>query len=136
MPFYRQLSHLIIIGRPAATTTCSHAVCCGNCYVELVPGVSRVQGYTVMMARLHKLACTTPAIRADIHASNESCAMLAKRYGISPMAVLKWRRRTGFEDHPHIPQRLPSVSHPRRRQCGARVQGAAVGAIPLAGGGA
>ncbi|TSE21204.1 Integrase core domain protein [Tepidimonas aquatica] len=61
------------------------------------------------MTRLHKLARTTPAIRAEIHASNESCTVLAKRYGISPMTVLKWKRRTDFEGRPHTAHRLPTT---------------------------
>jgi len=65
-----------------------------------------------MMTRLHKLARTTPAIRAEIHASNESCTVLAKRYGISPMTVLKWKRRTDFEDRPHTAHRLPTTLTP------------------------
>ncbi len=41
-----------------------------------------------MIVRLHKLARTTPAIRAEIAASNESIQTLADRYGVSPMTVL------------------------------------------------
>ncbi|WP_408033399.1 helix-turn-helix domain-containing protein, partial [Tepidimonas fonticaldi] len=51
-----------------------------------------------MIVRLHKLARTTPAIRAEIAASDESIQTLAQRYGVSPMTVFKWKHRTSFED--------------------------------------
>ncbi|MGB9670373.1 MAG: hypothetical protein ACPLXR_04335, partial [Halothiobacillaceae bacterium] len=43
-----------------------------------------------MITRLHKCARTTPRVRAEIAASQDSMATLARRYGISPMTVLKW----------------------------------------------
>ena len=36
-----------------------------------------------MMVALHKLARTTPAVRAEIAVSTESASALAERYGIS-----------------------------------------------------
>lgn len=62
-----------------------------------------------MIVRLHKLARTTPAIRAEIAASDESIQTLAQRYGVSPMTVFKWKHRTSFEDRPHTPHRLPTT---------------------------
>ncbi|MFN3612256.1 IS481 family transposase [Tepidimonas sp.] len=62
-----------------------------------------------MIVRLHKLARTTPAIRAEIAASNESIQTLADRCGVSPMTVFKWKHRTSFEDRPHTPHRLPTT---------------------------
>ena len=62
-----------------------------------------------MIVRQHKLARTTPAIRAEIAASDESIQTLAQRYGVSPMTVFKWKHRTSFEDRPHTPHRLPTT---------------------------
>lgn len=65
-----------------------------------------------MIVRLHQLARTTPAIRAEIAASNESIQTLAKRYGVSPMTLFKWKHRTSFEDRPHTPHRLQTTLTP------------------------
>lgn len=42
---------------------------------------------------LHKNARTTPAVRAEIAASNESARVLAQRYGITEQTVYKWKKR-------------------------------------------
>jgi transposase-like protein len=59
-----------------------------------------------MITRLHKCARTTPRVRAEIAASQDSMATLARRYGISPMTVLKWKHRSDFEDRSHTAHRL------------------------------
>ena len=47
---------------------------------------------------LHKRATTTQRIRAEIQQSKESIAVLAKRFGINPKTVMKWRHRKTVED--------------------------------------
>ena len=41
-----------------------------------------------MIVKLHKNARTTPAIRAQLAASNESVAVLAKRFNLAPKEPL------------------------------------------------
>ena len=47
---------------------------------------------------LHGSARTTAAIRRALQRSEESVRVLAKRYGISPTTVQKWRKRTSVLD--------------------------------------
>ena len=47
---------------------------------------------------LHGSATTTEAIRRAIQHSQESLIGLAKRYGINPKTVAKWRKRTTVSD--------------------------------------
>jgi hypothetical protein len=47
---------------------------------------------------LHGSATTTEAIRRAIQNSQESLIWLAKRYGINPKTVAKWRKRTTVSD--------------------------------------
>ena len=49
---------------------------------------------------LHARATTTHRIRAEIQQSKESLVKIAKRYGINPKTVAKWRNRTTVEDEP------------------------------------
>src|SRR4028118_1009963 len=49
---------------------------------------------------LHGSARTTAAIRRALQRSEESVRALAKRYGISPTTVQKWRKRTSVADQP------------------------------------
>lgn len=65
-----------------------------------------------MITRLHKCARTTPRVRAEIAASNDSVATLAQRYGVSPATILKWKHRTDFEDRPHTAHRLQTTLTP------------------------
>ena len=51
-----------------------------------------------MLITLHKNARTTPAIRAEIAASNESTRALAKRFGVSELTIAKWRKRASVND--------------------------------------
>ena len=47
---------------------------------------------------LHGSATTTEAIRRAIQNNQESLIGLAKRYGINPKAVAKWRKRNSVAD--------------------------------------
>ena len=55
-----------------------------------------------MLIALHKNARTTPAVRAEIAASNEPANVLALRFGITEQTVYKWKKRvelTHFRGH-------------------------------------
>ena len=51
-----------------------------------------------MAASLHGSARTTPRIRAELQASQETTRVLAARYGLNPKTIAKWRRRTFTAD--------------------------------------
>ena len=53
---------------------------------------------------LHGSATTTEAVRRAIQHSQESLRALAKRYGINPKTVAKWKRRTSVTDLPTRPK--------------------------------
>jgi transposase InsO family protein len=59
-----------------------------------------------MMIALHKQARTTPAVRAEIAASPESVAALARRYNVTEMTIRKWKSRSEFHDRCHTAHRL------------------------------
>lgn len=65
-----------------------------------------------MLIALHKNARTTPAVRAEIAASNETAAVLASRFGITEQTVYKWKKRETFGDHSHCAHRLQTVLTP------------------------
>ena len=44
-----------------------------------------------MLIARHKNARTTPAVRAEIAASDETASVLAQRYGITEQTVFKWK---------------------------------------------
>ena len=52
---------------------------------------------------LHGGATTTAAIRRAIQHSQESLRALAKRYGVNPKTVAKWRNRSSVTDRPTGP---------------------------------
>jgi transposase len=52
---------------------------------------------------LHGSATTTEAVRRALQRSEESVRALAKRYGISPTTVQKWRKRETTADRPMGP---------------------------------
>jgi len=52
----------------------------------------------------HGCATTTAAIRRAIQHGQESLRGLAKRYGINPKTVAKWRKRSFVSDLPTGPQ--------------------------------
>ena len=58
-----------------------------------------------MAAGLHGSARTTPRVRAELQASQETTRALAARYGLDPKTVAKWRRRGSTADAPMGPSR-------------------------------
>src|SRR5918912_734284 len=54
---------------------------------------------------LHGCARTTPRLRAELQRSQASTRALARRYGLNPKTVAKWRRRTTTADAPMGPPR-------------------------------
>jgi transposase InsO family protein len=57
---------------------------------------------------LHGSATTTETVRRAIQASQESVRALARRYGISPTTVQKWKKRTHVADAPMGPKEARS----------------------------
>jgi len=53
---------------------------------------------------LHGSARTTPCLRAEFQASQESTRSLAAHYGLNPKTVKKWRSRTTTADAPMGPK--------------------------------
>ena len=58
---------------------------------------------------LHPQARTTEATRREIQNSQESIAKLAKRFGINPKTVAKWKNRDSVKDLPMGPKRPRST---------------------------
>ena len=58
---------------------------------------------------LHGCATTTTAIRRAIQHSQASLRALAKRYGINPKTVAKWRQRASVADRPTGPKAAEST---------------------------
>jgi len=58
---------------------------------------------------LHGAARTTPRVRAELQASQESCRVLASRYGLNPKTVAKWKRRDTITDAPMGPHNAHST---------------------------
>ena len=58
---------------------------------------------------LHGSATTTEAVRRAIQVSEESVRALARRYGISPTTVQKWRKRTTVADERMGPKQARST---------------------------
>lgn len=58
---------------------------------------------------LHSCATTTTAIRRAIQHSQASLRALAKRYGINPKTVAKWRQRSSVADRPTGPKTAKST---------------------------
>ena len=65
-----------------------------------------------MLIALHKNARTTPAVRAEIAASDEPASILAQRFGITEQTVYKWKKRDVFADRSHTAHRLQTVLTP------------------------
>ena len=59
---------------------------------------------------LHGSARTTAAVRRAIQNSQESLRVLAKRHGINPKTVAKWRRRRSLVDHKTGPKEPRSTA--------------------------
>ena len=68
---------------------------------------------------LHGSATTTEAVRRAIQHSQESLRALAKRYGINPKTVAKWKTRTSVADLPTGPKE-PPINGPVGRGGGRR----------------
>src|ERR687897_757780 len=58
---------------------------------------------------LHGSATTTEAVRRAIQLRQESVRALAKRYGVSPTTVQKWRKRETTTDAPMGPKQARST---------------------------
>ena len=56
-----------------------------------------------MAGSLHGSARTTPRVRAELQASQDTSSALAQRYGLSRTTVTKWRARTTTNDAPMGP---------------------------------
>ena len=69
-----------------------------------------------MIVKLHKNARTTPAIRAQLAASNEPVAVLAKRFNLAPNTVRKWQSRTDFNDRSHTAHNLQTTLNSAQEQ--------------------
>jgi len=66
-----------------------------------------------MAGVLHGCARTTPRIRSELQGSKESTRTLARRYGLNPKTVAKWRLRKTTFDGPMGPkERRSSVLRP------------------------
>ena len=65
-----------------------------------------------MAGVLHGSARTTPRIRAELQASQETTRVLAARHGLNPKTVQKWRKRTTTTttDQPMGPRRPRSTT--------------------------
>jgi transposase-like protein len=59
---------------------------------------------------LHGSATTTEAIRRTIQHSQASLRALARRYGINPKTVAKWKKRGSVADLPTGPRRPKSTA--------------------------
>jgi len=65
-----------------------------------------------MLIALHKQARTTPHVRAQIAASDEPVAVLARRFGVTAPTIYKWKRRPDVYDRPHTAHRLQTTLSP------------------------
>src|SRR5450830_1099053 len=63
----------------------------------------------IMEGRLHGSARTTPRIRAELQASQESNRKLAARYRLNVKTVAKWRSRSTTKDSRMGPARPRSA---------------------------
>jgi transposase InsO family protein len=64
------------------------------------------------MTDIHPQARTTPRVRAEIQASKEGPAALARRYNISEPTAAKWQGRDSVEDRSHRPHKLSTTLTP------------------------
>src|SRR5918997_5984771 len=58
---------------------------------------------------LHGSARTTKAVRRAIQLHQESVRALARRYGVSPTTIQKWRKRQATDDAPMGPKEARST---------------------------
>src|SRR3984885_7612491 len=84
---------------------------------------------------LHGSATTTEAVRRAIQRSQESLRALARRYGVNPKTIAKWKARSSVSDLPTGPREPPINGLVRRgRGCGRRLSktyAAAARRLPL-----
>ena len=59
---------------------------------------------------LHGSATTTAAVRRAIQHSQESLRRLARRYGVNPKTIAKWKQRSSAADRPTGPKQPHSTS--------------------------
>mgnify|MGYP001574945773 CR=1 FL=1 len=71
-----------------------------------------------MLIALHKQARTTPHVRAQIAASDEPVAVLARRYGVTEPTIYKWKRRADVYARPHTAPRLQTTLTPGQEAIG------------------
>lgn len=64
------------------------------------------------MSHIHPQARTTPRVRAELQASKEGPAALARTYNISEPTVAKWQARDSVEDRSHRPHKLSTTLSP------------------------
>ena len=65
-----------------------------------------------MLIALHKNARTTPAVRAEIAARNETASVLAQRSSITEQTVNKWKQCDAFANRSHTAHHLQTVLTP------------------------
>lgn len=75
-----------------------------SCHGSIDRGKGRFMGQV-----LHGSATTTEAVRRAIQNSQESVRGLARRHGISPTTVQKWRKRSFTNDAPLGPRDVRST---------------------------
>jgi hypothetical protein len=63
-----------------------------------------------MAQLLHGSATTTQRLREEFRDSQETVAELARRYGVNPKTVAKWRQRNDVEDLPMGPSERRSTT--------------------------
>src|SRR5271167_5116065 len=83
---------------------------------------------------LHGSATTTEAVRRAIQHSQESLRGLAKRYGVNPKTVAKWRARTSVSDLPRTEGAqidCPLSRRRGRRRCIPKAYFAAARRLPV-----
>ncbi len=80
---------------------------------------------------LHGCATTTEAVRRAIQHSQESLRKLARRYGINPKTVAKWKKRTSDFRSADRPQRAAIDGSDGRRRGGRSSPSAGIRFLPL-----
>jgi len=75
-----------------------------------------------MPLRLHKNACTTPAIRRELRESARPTAERARRSHLSKPRVRTWRGREDGADRSHCPKRLHTTLSPAQEAVGVALR--------------
>jgi DNA-binding transcriptional regulator YiaG len=76
----------------------------------------RFEAENIMQISLHKNARTIPATRREIRNSSLPIKVLARRLGLSPATVRKWKARPSVEDTSHRPHTLHTTLTPDQEQ--------------------